>query len=160
MDRSLLAKKNIMRYFLFLGLFLLGSCSNAALESELTTTKTALAKAETALNTANQQLANLQHTGQLVHVVFFKVKAGKEAEMITEVKKLKAIPVIKDLEVGTFENLDDPRALSDYNLVMEIVLENKEAYEIYQTHPIHLTLKENAKSLVTGPPATYDFIEQ
>ncbi len=151
-----------MRILSFLLLAILVSCSNAAIQSELETTKLALQKAESALKTANQQLSDLHktETGQLVHIVFFKVKAEAKAEVIAEIKKLKSIPVIQDLEVGTFENLADPRALSDYNLVMEMSFADKAAYELYQKHPHHLALKDNTKSMMAGPPATYDYVEK
>ncbi len=151
-----------MRLFILLLIILLTSCANATLESELAVTKSALINTEAALKDANQQLADLQkaETGQLVHVVFFKVKEGTEADMITAIKKLEGIPVVKDLEVGTFENLNDPRALAEYNLMMEMSFTDKVAYEIYQKHPLHIALKENTKSFMVGPPATYDFIEK
>lgn len=151
-----------MRLLSFLLLSVLMSCSNAAIQSELETTKLALKETEIALTTVNQQLSDLQkvETAKLVHVVFFKVKAEAEADLIVEIKKLEGIPVIQDLEVGTFENLEDPRALSYYNIVMEMSFADKAAYEVYQKHPLHLALKDNTKSMMTGPPATYDYLEK
>jgi len=152
-----------MRYFSFLLLFILGSCSNAALETELATAKNALATAEFALQKANQEIATLKQgdAGKLVHVVFFKIKPDTDASVaIREIKKLQQIPEVQDLEVGTFEDLGDARALSDYGLMMEMTFDNKTAYDKYQQHPIHLALKENVGPFLAGPPATYDFIER
>ena len=152
-----------MRVLSFLVLFGLVSCSNSALETELKTAKDALASAKTALQKANQEIAILKQadTGKLVHVVFFKIKPDVDvAVVIEEIKKLQQIPEVQDLEVGTFEDLGDARALSDYNLVMEMTFDNKVAYDTYQQHPVHLTLKENLGAFSAGPPATYDFIEQ
>ena len=151
-----------MQYFSFLLIFILGSCSNAALETELSSIKNALATAEAALQKANQEIAILKQddTGKLVHVVFFKIKPDAAAAAITEMKKLAEISEVQDLEVGTFEDLGDARALSDYHLIMEMTFDNKAAYDKYQQHPIHLALKDNVGAFLAGPPATYDFIEQ
>lgn len=152
-----------MRYFSFLLVLILASCSNAALETELASTKNALATAESALQKANQEIATLKQedTGKLVHVVFFKIKRDADASAaITEIKKLQQIPEVQDLEVGTFEDLGDARALSDYQLIMEMTFDNKAAYDNYQQHPIHLGLKDNVGPFLAGPPATYDFVER
>ena len=151
-----------MRYFPFLLVLILVNCSNAALETELTTAKNALATAESALQKTNQEIIALKQNdaGKLVHVVFFKIKPDADASgAIAEIKKLQQIPEVQDLEVGTFEDLGDARALSDYHLIMEMTFDNKAAYDKYQQHPIHLGLKDKVGPFLAGPPATYDFIE-
>jgi len=116
-----------MRFFTFCFLLFLSSCASTALQSELTTAKSNLAKAEATLKMAQQTISNLQKekTGRLVHLVFFKLKSEQDAPtMIAEIKKLKAIPVVQDFEVGAFEDLGDARALSDYDIVLELVFKN------------------------------------
>ena len=134
------------------------SCSNSTLQNELKKVKDELAITKTTIETLKSQI---DPEGKLVHVVFFKLKPDADLEtMIAEVKKLEAIDEVKDLEVGYFENLGDDRALSEYSMMMEMSFDNVAAYEKYQKHPIHLALKENAKPLMAGPPATYDFMKR
>ncbi len=96
----------------------------------------------------------------LVHQVFFKLKKGTDIKgLITEIKKLNNIPVLKHLEIGTFADLKDPRALSDYGLMMQMRFANEIDFQTYQTHPIHIALKEKGKAYLGGPPVTYDYIE-
>ena len=155
-----LSGMRVLSFLVFCSLF---ACSNSALEAALKTTKDALASAKTDLQKANQEIATLKQadTGKLVHVVFFKVKPNADVSaVIAAIKKVQQIPIVQDLEVGTFEDLGDDRALSDYNLVMEMTFDNKAAYEKYQQHPIHLGLKESIGPFLAGPPATYDFIER
>lgn len=149
---------NMINRILLLTLLLLTSCSNAALEEELTATKEKLAALES-------ELTSLKATGEedspLVHIVLFNLKAeADQTALIAEIKKLEAIDEVQDLEVGPFENLGDERALSDYELIMQMSFVNNAAYKAYQEHPIHLALKETAKDYMGGPPATYDFMKK
>lgn len=147
-----------MKYLLLLFPFFLFSCSNPGLQQQLD-------KAETALSEAQAKIAklesNLADEGELVHIVLFNLKPeADQAALIAEIKKLEEIEVLKDLRVGPFENLEDVRALSDYELIMEMSFEHAADYKAYQEHPIHLALKEAAGAYMAGPPATYDFTQQ
>ena len=96
---------------------------------------------------------------QLTHVVFLDLKpAANLEEVVAEIQKLKAIREIGHLEVGTFENLDDPRALSQFELVIVEKFENREDYEVYQNHEIHLALRAYLSEHLAGPPVTYDYM--
>lgn len=145
---------------LLLFLFSLIGCSSSATHKELEEVKSELEKTRSLLASTQQELKALKEdeSGQFTHIVFFKVKSGADQEaLIAEIKRLEAIEGVKDLEVGPFKNLDDPRALLDYHMMMEMSFDNVEAYKKYQAHPIHLTLKENTKDFMSGPPATYDY---
>jgi hypothetical protein len=97
----------------------------------------------------------------LVHVVYFDMKDDADVSaFITEIEKLRNIEEVQNLEVGTFKNLGDERALSQYELVMQMSFKDSAAYQIYQNHPIHLQLKAAAKSVVAAAPATYDFVRK
>lgn len=148
-----------MRYTpLLIVLFIAAGCSNASLEAELKET-------QDRLNATQAELVELKTTTQkeanLVHIVLFNLKPEADQEaLLAEIKKLEDIPVLQDLEVGPFENLGDDRALSDYEMIMQMSFANAEDYQAYQQHPIHLHLKELAGGFMGGPPATYDFIKK
>lgn len=145
-----------MKYLMFF-IFLAGilSCQNTQAVEELE-------KVKSELNAANEKIeslkAQIEPEGELVHLVFLKVKEEVEmTKLISELKSLAAIEGLKDFELGPFQNLDDSRALSEYDLLMEMSFDNEAAYQKYQADPIHLALKEKLKSMLAGPPATYDY---
>lgn len=145
---------------ILLSLLLLASCRDSALKQELAQTKEKLATTQKALAKATSE-SDTETAYPLVHVVYFKLKPDADrAELIEAINTLKAIEVLHNLEIGTFEDLKDKRALSDYQLMMSMAFKNKEAYAIYQTHEIHLALKANTKDLMAGPPATYDYLKK
>ena len=147
-----------MKNSLIIALLILTSCSNASLEQELKETQDQLAAVQATL--AEAQAANAPEA-RLVHIVFFNLKPeADQQELLAEIKKLADIPVVEDLEVGPFENLGDDRALSDYEMIMQMSFADTAAYQAYQKHPIHLALKEKATSFMGGPPATYDFMKK
>ncbi|MEM9822283.1 MAG: Dabb family protein [Bacteroidota bacterium] len=134
------------------------ACSNTNVQEELEQAYKDLAAARA----TNEYLkAQMEPEGELVHVVFFKLKTDNDpASHIAAIKKLEAIEVVNDLQVGSFKDLDDARALSTYDLMMEMSFATVEDYQTYQAHPIHLALKEMAKSVLAAPPATYDYLKR
>jgi len=138
-------------------LFFLSSCSDTAVQEELSKTKVALKEAYTTIDQLKNQI---EPEGELVHLVFFKTKPDVDLKsLFVAIEKLKEIEVVKDLQVGPFENLGDQRALSEYTVLMEMSFDHKAAYEKYQAHPIHLALKESLGKYLAGPPATYDYLK-
>lgn len=148
-----------MKYTLILfALLIFASCSDTALKQELATTKADLKTAQSNIATLKAQI---EPEGELVHVVLFRLQPdADQAKLIAEVNKMKDIEGLMDLQVGPFKELGDKRAMSEYAMMMEMSFENEAAYQKYQAHPLHLALKENAKSLMAGPPATYDYLKQ
>jgi len=147
--------KKPLLFILLVGII---SCSNPTVQEDLNKVQAELATAKSTIENLKSQI---EPEGKLVHIVFFKLKTNVDLVALgNEIKKLEAIEVIKDLQFGFFENLDDTRALSDYDLMMEMSFDDKEAYKKYQAHPIHLALKENVKSFLAGPPATYDYLKK
>ena len=130
---------------------------NEQLQKELTQLKTKLASAEKVIADFEKP-----QSGALVHEVYFNLKDDLSSEelqiFINEIKKLKGISVVKNLRFGQFKNLDDPRALKDYEMVMTMKFADQNGYAEYQGHPIHLALKKAAENVLAAPPATYDFI--
>lgn len=147
-----------MKYLYFLSILFFLSCSNNKLETDLANLQQELA---TANEKINQLQSQIEPEGELVHLVFFKIKPdADQTALVAEIKKLENIQEVMDLEVGPYENLGDTRALSDFTMLMQMSFANKAAYENYQKHPIHLALKENTGQFMAGPPATYDFIKK
>ena len=104
--------KNYLFFFLLISMMVF-SCKPTTdvdqveqLKAELAVTKTALEKTKVALNELETQ-----EDHPLVHIVYFKLKNVEDASaLIAEIKKIEEIKVLKDLEVGTFKDLGDPRA--------------------------------------------------
>ena len=98
----------------------------------------------------------------LVHIVWFKLKDDIQQngveELIKKIDKLKEIPEVHALEVGRFHDLEDPRAMSEFGLVMSMRFETDQDYRAYQAHPIHVELKTLVKDYLSGPPVTYDYL--
>ncbi len=147
-----------MNRILLFALLLLASCSDSAMKEELANAKEKIGALESELT---ELKAVQEKVAPLVHIVLFNLKPdADQAALITEIKKLEAIEEVQYLEVGPFENLGDDRALSDYELIMQMSFANHEAYQAYQKHPVHVELKETAKAYMGGPPATYDFVKE
>lgn len=149
---------------LFICLFFLFACSpNAEVQQKLATAEAELAKATEALGHAKEEINTLQlaDNASIIHTVYFKVKDNlSESDLntfVSEVKKLEQIEVVQDLDVGTFLDVGDARALSEYGVVMQISFANETDMAKYQEHPIHLGLKEKLGNWLAGPPAVHDF---
>lgn len=103
-------------------------------------------------------------SGDLVHLVYLNTQddlpATEKAKLIEELNQLQGIPAVKTFSLGDFKSLNDPRALSDYELLMSISFSNEADYQSYQDHPTHIALKEKLDKYLGGPPATYDYIQQ
>ena len=133
------------------------SCSNKSLLKELKHTQDELTLAKATIESLNTQI---EPEGKFVHIVFLKTKPDVDlVALAAEIKKLENIEVVKDLQYGAFEDLQDARAMSEYNFIMEMSFDHKADYQQYQKHPIHLRLKENTKSFVAAPPVTYDYLK-
>lgn len=147
-----------MKYLFIFPLLIFVSCSDSSLQKQLESTQNELQAAQATIENLQEQI---EPEGDLVHVVFFKLKPdADQAVLLAEVKKMEGIKEIMDLEIGPFENLGDARALSEYSMMMQMSFADAAAYQTYQKHPLHLALKENVKPLMAGPPATYDFIKK
>ncbi len=96
-------------------------------------------------------------TFPLVHTVYFDVQPEDSEALIQACKKMEDIAEVHYLMVGAFKDLGDKRALSKYDVVMQMQFADEDAYRSYQAHPLHLSLKEKVKDLISGPPATHDF---
>ncbi|MFK8006280.1 MAG: Dabb family protein [Saprospiraceae bacterium] len=151
--------KNLITLFLLIS-FLFGCQNpNLQLEKELSETKARLVAAKSALEKVNPTTKT-----SLVHEVYFNLKddltKDQKEEFHQNILKLKDIPEVQNLVVGDFKNLNDPRALADYEIKMSMEFQSEKEYAEYQAHPIHLSLKKAAGDIVAAPPVTYDFIKK
>lgn len=75
------------------------------------------------------------------HVVNFKVKSDKK-DLISEAKKrileLIAIPQVKNIEVG----IDEIKSKRSFDFAIIVDFENREDYNIYDKHELHLPVKK------------------
>ena len=100
-------------------LFCVIGCSSVVEQNEFKKIKAELATAKSEIENLKLQI---EPEGDLVHLVLFKTKP--DADFIAlgkEIEKMEAIAVIKDLQYGAFENLGDERALSDYQMIIEML---------------------------------------
>ena len=95
------------------------------------------------------------------HIVFFDLQDSLDNSdveyFLNELNKLKEIEQLHSFSAGPFEDMNDARALSDYDICMQMVFRNREDYNIYQEHPVHISMKSNVGSFLKTPPKTYDF---
>jgi len=151
--------KNLITLLLLVSF--LASCQNPnpQLEKELFETKARLAAAKAALTKLDPNTGT-----SLVHEIFFNIKddltQAQREEFHQKISNLKNIPVVHNLIIGEFKDLNDPRALSDYEIKMSMEFKNEKEYAEYQAHPIHLKSKEETGKFLAGPPAGYNFIKK
>lgn len=149
-----------MKHILFIGIIsvLLSNCADpdATLRKELDTAVFKIDMLEQQL----QSKASAQ-SGDLVHIVYLNTKddlnTDQKSELVEALNQLKGITEIKSFSIGNFKNLDDQRALSDYELIMSMSFQDADAYQKYQVHPTHVSLKGKLDNYLAGPPATYDY---
>jgi len=75
----------------------------------------------------------------------------------TVLGQLQKIPQVTEFNIGEYTDVGDKRALSQYEYIVSMSFENKKAYDIYQSSPIHESVKNKLRTYLSGPPATYDF---
>lgn len=139
-------------------LIFLASCTNTAVQEELEKTKNELNAAKANIEKLKAQI---EPEGKLVHLVLLKINPTADLAVVgNEMNKLKKITAVKDLQFGSFEDLGDKRALSEYNFMMEMSFDDEAAYQEYQKHPIHITFKEIVTPFLTAPPVTYDYLKK
>ena len=103
----------------------------------------------------------VSNEAKLVHLVYLDIKDdltdSVKTELLQSLDSLNYIEQIKSLDIGMFSNLEDPRAMSKFELIMNMKFMGKEDYELYQNDPIHLSLREKLGIYLSGPPVTYDY---
>ncbi len=142
-----------MKIFTALLFLCLMSCSDSNLKKDLAFANSKVSELE-----SNMKELLDEDSGKITHLVFFDVKEGMVEELSQMIKGLEKIDVLKNLEYGPFMDLDDPRGMKQFDLVMEMSFASEKDYERYQSDPVHLKLKEAVKSMLDSPPVTYDYL--
>ncbi len=139
-----------MKYVCLLGL--IASCVGLAeWQSQDSVAKDAVQQELTSNTDASQKK-------RLVHLVWFKMKEGFDRDaFVKALRKMDDIEMVNDLEIGSFADLGDPRAMCDFGMVFRMSFENESDYRKYQSHPLHLQLKGKVGDFLTEPPVTYDY---
>ncbi|KAA3625519.1 MAG: Dabb family protein [Bacteroidetes bacterium] len=152
--------KNIFNFFLLL--MVLAGCQQNNIQEQLAACQQELSEKTEALEAAlnSSESENLS----LVHTVYLNVKddisEADRSRLIEGIKTLASIPGVYNLKTGSFKDLGDKRALSEYEVVLQMEFLDEEAYRHYQQDSVHIGFKKSVADLLAGPPATHDFILQ
>jgi gluconolactonase len=96
----------------------------------------------------------------LRHTVYFNIKPGLEPNEMerlqAELGRLGTISGVMDFHLGTFKDLKDQRALSDYEMMIEMGFDSEAEYHHYQNHAVHQAVKKQLASYLEAPPKVYD----
>jgi len=92
------------------------------------------------------------------HIVCFKLKENgeKACRMAKEtLMSMKGhVPMIKDINVG----IDFLHSDRSYDLILEVILENKEALDAYQKDPYHVDVVKTYMHKVRQASVSVDYI--
>jgi hypothetical protein len=112
----------------------------------------ALGGAALALSPASASTPPPPPPGRLVHHVFFWLKRpGNPADrdqLIAGLRTLRAIPVIRDLQIGVPASTEKRDVVDNSFDVSELmVFDNATDQKVYQDHPIHLAFVKSCEHL-------------
>ncbi|MEL6255089.1 MAG: Dabb family protein [Bacteroidota bacterium] len=129
---------------------------NTALKEELK-----LCQFDNGLLTNHLDSISIDRPGTLMHIVYFKMKEGLNAEQIKEavntLESLKQIEEVKTLEVGDLGDTGDARAGSTEGLVLQMAFKSLDDLASYQKNEYHLEQRAKLKDFFGGPPVVYDY---
>ena len=94
------------------------------------------------------------------HMVYLNIKPDMDSiqmnTLMSQLERLGSIPGVIDYHIGTFKDLGDQRAFSEYELMIGMDFRNRHDYENYQKHPTHLEVKKALKDYLEAAPGAYD----
>lgn len=100
----------------------------------------------------------------LVHAVYFdlidSLPTAALDTFVQQLGQLRDIEEVRNFQLGRFQDVGDPRALSDYEWVILMSFADTIAYRAYQEHSIHLSVKAQIGKYLAAKPASYDFLTQ
>lgn len=110
-----------------------------------------------------ERLENLPvPTSGLTHLVFLNLKDELSAEeqsiFFATLNELGQINSVASFRIGHFKNVDDPRALMQYEVVLEMGFQDVSALNAYQEDEQHLAIRAKLRPYLAGPPVTYDYL--
>jgi ABC-type enterochelin transport system substrate-binding protein len=150
------------KIFLALSLAILfTACSNnSQAEQQLAEAQAQMQKAEVALAEAQAQLV-AQQSAKLIHIVMLNIKDDLSEEdlqtLATNIKRIGTIGLVHNFEFGTFADVGDKRALSDYEMVMKMAFTSREEMAKYQVNEVHEEVRTKLGPYLAAPPAVYDY---
>ncbi len=157
-NNSMKAFSTLIIFALTISILLSCKDPDAALRKELDATIFKMDMMERQL--ASSQTAK---AGDLVHIVFLNVRDNlsetEYAKFIEELNQLQGIPNVRSFTLGDRKDLDDPRQIGEYEIVMSMAFDDEVGYQTYQDHPKHVALKKVLESFLDGAPAVYDYIK-
>jgi len=100
----------------------------------------------------------------LTHLVFLDVKDDLSAEeqntFFNSLNNLGQINAVSRFRIGHFTDVEDPRALKQYEVVLEMGFLDTSALYDYQKDEHHLAIRKMLRPYLAGPPITYDYIQK
>lgn len=103
-----------------------------------------------------------QHSKNSIHhVVYLSINSTaydqQESEIMDRLSLLGDIAQVQSFHIGTFTDLQDQRALSDYELVLYMQFADTLAYQQYNQDSTHLAVRKYLAPMLDMPPRTYDY---
>ncbi|MFK7969581.1 MAG: Dabb family protein [Bacteroidia bacterium] len=96
------------------------------------------------------------------HMVFFNLKEENKPQVILEVitvlQRLDSIEEVKNFSISQVKDLNDPRALVGYELMIRMEFATVEDYQTYQSSAIHQAVKKAVGPYLSKPPIVYDHV--
>jgi len=140
--------------------FLLFSCNIKNVQQELNNVRNDFEKVSQELENCKQ----VKLDNYLIHQVYFKLKDNISNEdkilFIKGLEKLNSIEVVENIIVEEREDVgDESRALTQFDVLMQLTFENKAALDIYSNHTYHQEIKKEIGGFLAAPPMTFDFVD-
>lgn len=96
-----------------------------------------------------------------VHLVFFdlvdSLDSGQITSFLDALEGLREIEQVNGFFAGPHLNVDDKRAMKQFDICMQMRFNSKEEYKHYQSDPRHLALKKTVAPFLKSSPRTYDY---
>jgi len=109
-------------------------------------------------NTNNKQSFT---SGQLVHTVILKFNEGTSAERKKESKTvLESLGDIKEthgLFIAEPADTPDPRAVKDYDFILQAAFNSAEELAKYSTNAYHIEVRNQIKDELSAAPLVFDY---
>lgn len=104
---------------------------------------------------------NTNQKGALVHTVILKLKdstsESRRAEIIKLLDSLKKIEVTQNLYTAIRAETPDPRAKTDYDIILQMTFNDIEELVSYSEDPFHLDIRKQLKDDLSEAPVVYDY---
>lgn len=100
-------------------------------------------------------------SGQLVHTVLLKLKDNVSSERAKEVMELietlSQIEEANGLFVASPADTPDPRAVQNYDFILQMAFNSIEELTTYSTNEYHLKVRSQIKNDLSATPLVFDY---